>query len=46
MEEVCRERRAMREYSDPVGEKVQPTNEMRVSVGLLNFKVYPQFVLF
>lgn len=31
MEEVCRERRAMREYSDPVGEKVQPTNEMRVA---------------
>ena len=35
----------MKEYSDPVGEKMQSINEMRVSVGLLNFGGYPQFVV-
>lgn len=44
MEEVRRERRAMREYSDPVSEKVQQINEMRVSVGLMNFWGYPQLL--
>lgn len=28
----------MKEYPDPAGDKVQPTNEMGVSIGLLNFK--------